>query len=313
MKIFKQGWKNLIKQSKYDYDDYLLGSDMFFVDEHEIKRIDFDINYDNNKLQCTLYKNVNINSDICIIYLHSMSGSRLEGYQYLDIFLPYLNFCLFEYAGTGKSDGKYITLGIKEAEQLNILIERLKSEYQIKSFILWGRSMGASTIINYLKNINNESIHSVILDSPFKTLKGCIKDTLKYNNNIPKIVTSMFLYPIKKKCYSKTGVDIFSNKPCKYLYNMEYPVLFLVGNNDKITPKFKVEELFNRYGYYKKFRNKKINIFEGEHHTERDEQVITTIKEFIDEHLPPYNNLNIVKTYNESLEEPKSNYKYSRS
>ena len=50
------------------------------------------------------------------------------------------------------------------------MTEYLRKEPRIDKIALWGRSMGAVTALLYLPEDNH--ITSVILDSPFKSLKG---------------------------------------------------------------------------------------------------------------------------------------------
>ncbi len=45
-----------------------------------------------------------------IIYLHCNSGSRIEGYSYLeDIIDRGYAYCIFDFSGSGMSEGEYIS------------------------------------------------------------------------------------------------------------------------------------------------------------------------------------------------------------
>jgi alpha/beta superfamily hydrolase len=59
----------------------------------------------------------------CVIYLHGNASSRLEVLTYLKYLLP-LNITVFafDFTGSGNSDGKYISLGYHEREDLKIVI-----------------------------------------------------------------------------------------------------------------------------------------------------------------------------------------------
>lgn len=43
------------------------------------------------------------------------------------------------------SEGEYVTLGVRESQDLEDIIEVLYGEGKISDFALWGRSMGAVT------------------------------------------------------------------------------------------------------------------------------------------------------------------------
>jgi hypothetical protein len=59
----------------------------------------------------------------CVVYLHSQSGCRLEG-----LFLRELcaaeNYylCCFDFSGCGLSDGKYVSLGHYEKDDLGLVL-----------------------------------------------------------------------------------------------------------------------------------------------------------------------------------------------
>lgn len=50
-----------------------------------------------------------------VIYLHTKGGCCLEGLFLLRACLPQLSVFLFDFAGSGNSEGDHITLGLKEA------------------------------------------------------------------------------------------------------------------------------------------------------------------------------------------------------
>lgn len=65
-----------------------------------------------------------------------------------------------------------MSLGYYEQEDLKLVLETLKIYPSIDRVALWGRSMGAVTALLYLPQDNR--ISAVVLDSPFKSLKGLI-------------------------------------------------------------------------------------------------------------------------------------------
>ena len=73
---------------------------------------------------------------------------------------------VFDFAGCGKSEGEWVSLGYKEHHDLAGIIKHMKSCYSIGPISLWGRSMGAVTAILYAER-NYKEISSLILDSPF--------------------------------------------------------------------------------------------------------------------------------------------------
>jgi pimeloyl-ACP methyl ester carboxylesterase len=51
--------------------------------------------------------------------------------------------------GSGLSDGKWVTLGAHEVDDLAVVIDHLRTQGGVSSIGLWGRSMGAVTALLY--------------------------------------------------------------------------------------------------------------------------------------------------------------------
>lgn len=83
----------------------------------KVKRHDFDVrNKANHTLKCSFFEFLDRSEAApCVIYLHCNSGSRLEGYVYVEALINAgIAVCLFDFAGSGLSEGEYISLGFYE-------------------------------------------------------------------------------------------------------------------------------------------------------------------------------------------------------
>lgn len=113
----------------------------------------------------------------CLIYLHSHSANRVEGTALLEHITPEFDLCVFDFSGCGKSQGKFVTLGLKERYDLQSVIEFLKKKFFVKDFFLWGRSMGAVTAILFASKFKNfQNLRGMVLDSPFNCAKTMVKN-----------------------------------------------------------------------------------------------------------------------------------------
>jgi pimeloyl-ACP methyl ester carboxylesterase len=61
--------------------------------------------------------------------------------------------CLLQ--GSGLSDGKWVTLGAHEVEDLGVVVQHLREQGGVSSVGLWGRSMGAVTALLYSHTDHN--------------------------------------------------------------------------------------------------------------------------------------------------------------
>lgn len=111
----------------------------------------------------------------CVIYMHGNSSCRLEALPLVDHILEakMTLFC-FDFAGCGKSEGNYISLGWFEKDDVEIIINFLRKERKVSTVALWGRSMGAATAL--LHASRDPSIAGLVLDSSFADLKQLINE-----------------------------------------------------------------------------------------------------------------------------------------
>lgn len=63
-------------------------------------------------------------------------------------------------SGSGKSDGKYVTLGLSEQDDLDCVIKFLDEMFEFQEYFIWGRSMGAVTALLYQSNQINHKLRS---------------------------------------------------------------------------------------------------------------------------------------------------------
>jgi len=68
----------------------------------------------------------------------------------------------FDFLGCGITDEQYISLGVREAQQIASVVSFLRQDnYQV---VLWGRSMGAVSALKY------GQVSIIVADSPFVSL-----------------------------------------------------------------------------------------------------------------------------------------------
>lgn len=125
-------WKAVIRPPKDMYSDNDLGPEKFNIKNKNYKRTDFSIvNNRSLKLQCSFWEPYDEEREYdrlpCVVYLHGNSSSRAEAAIEAKILLP-MNICLFafDFAGCGRSEGEYISLGWYEREDVECVIQYLR-------------------------------------------------------------------------------------------------------------------------------------------------------------------------------------------
>ena len=169
--LYDNGWKMIIKPRQFEYDQLDLGQPSQIIKETLIHRLDFGVRNPKGYLikGSLFYSDESRDSSPCIMYCHSHNGNRCEGLEMLKFVVPDFNFCVFDYSGSGMSQGEYVTLGILEQFDVKAVIGFLAKKYRIKDFFLWGRSMGAVSVLLFCEKFSKlYRIRGLVLDSPFK-------------------------------------------------------------------------------------------------------------------------------------------------
>ena len=110
--------------------------------------------------------------------------------------------CLVDFAGSGMSEGPYISLGPSEAEDLRYLYKEISYRFGVERMVLWGRSMGACTALIYASQYP-QTVSCLILDSPFKDLRKLIKEIAAERTKLPQILFEPILSLVDTELESK--------------------------------------------------------------------------------------------------------------
>jgi len=107
-----------------------LGPKEFTIKGKMYERIDIKLfNERKHRLECSHFKPiVSANKELpCVIYMHGNCSSRVEALTILRSILPMeiTVFC-FDFSGSGKSGGDYISLGWYEREDLKTVVDYLR-------------------------------------------------------------------------------------------------------------------------------------------------------------------------------------------
>ena len=84
-----------------------------------------------------------------------------------------VDFVSFDFSGCGNSDGEFVSLGWKERDDLDCILEYLKKEQRTSKVVLWGGGQGAVTALMYEKQ--PLPIAALVLESPYTDVKSCSK------------------------------------------------------------------------------------------------------------------------------------------
>lgn len=95
-----------------------------------------------------------------MLYFHSHGSNRQEG-RFLLKFAARMdyNLCLVDSRGSGVSEGQFCTLGIRESRDIHSLVKHLQRLYRVETVLLYGRSMGAVSIMKFVSEFRRGRPH----------------------------------------------------------------------------------------------------------------------------------------------------------
>ena len=302
-------WKFIIRPPRDDYTESTLGSPSFHFNSKTYIRRDYDImSTEGYILKCSLIEpkkayRPSVKMPV-VIYLHGNSSSRIEGLNMAKVLLrKNINLFVFDFAGSGLSEGEYVSLGYHESNDLENVIDFLEKIPGVGKIGIWGRSMGAATGMLYAHR--DKRIRAICLDSPFADFERLAKELTKkhLSFNLPGFILSGMLSIVRGTILKKNGLDIDKLKPIEYASKTTQPIIFVHAINDELIDVKHSMDLFNNYAG----QEKSLKCCEtGGHNSKRSSNIIKDIVDFFEKHLCTHgekrridnNNININMNYN---------------
>ena len=270
------------RASNYRPDD--LCSPIFAFNGREYSRKDITLlNKRNNKLECSFIqplKSYRVNKIMpVVIYLHGNSSNREEGMNQVPLLLRHhINVFLFDFSGSGLSEGEYITLGYQEKDDLETVVNFLSSYPGVGKIGVWGRSMGAATAMMYL--YKDSRIKAAVIDSTFADFNVLAKQLCRKVKAIPDILIYFVMYFVKKTIKEKCGFDIENLRPIDYASLCTAAAFFIHAMKDELIPLEHTLKIYEQYA-----GEKVLNVCGGGHHTKRDKELLEKVATFLQNHL----------------------------
>jgi dipeptidyl aminopeptidase/acylaminoacyl peptidase len=278
-------WKYIIRPTRYNYSEDLLGPTSFIYRGKVYQRKDYElISSMGYTMKCSF-----VEPEISyrpkdemplVLYLHGNSSSRLEGMRMTEELLKKdINLFLIDFPGCGLSGGEYISLGYHEKDDVGVIIDFIENLPGVGNIGIWGRSMGAATTMLYAHK--DPRVKAICVDSPFADFKKLAKElTLRYAN-IPNFILETILSFIRSTIKKKNGMDINLLKPIEAAKKTFQPVLFIHAKNDELIGYQHSNDLFEVYK-----GPKSIKLLDtGGHNSRRPTIIIKQIGDFFKKYL----------------------------
>ena len=110
-----------------------------------------------------------------------------------DVLIPYgMDLLSFDFSGCGNSEGQWVTLGWKEKDDLHAVLQWLKDQGRTSKVALFGRSMGAATILLHDYTACPVEIASIVCDSAFSDFESIVGE-MSERMGLPKELLTVML------------------------------------------------------------------------------------------------------------------------
>lgn len=222
-------------------------------------------------------------SNIWVIVIH---GYQQKEYKTFDLAKNFhkigYNVLTISQRAHGKSEGKYITMGLDEKDDLLRWAEFLRKINPKNKIIFHGTSMGASTALMAASEYDKNNLIAVIEDSGYSNVWKIFEKELKKRFNLPAFPV---LYMSNIMAKIKTGHFLKSGDVLRYVENIKVPVMVIHSESDDFVPIEMGKEIYANL----RNKNKEFYRINNAKHADvkyvEEKQYYGKIKDFIESNL----------------------------
>ena len=221
-----------IKKTSYGkYYDYIVAADQWLRD-HKTRDLEI-ISYDGLKLHGIWIPADNAKGTILLAHGYRSTklvdfGVAFEYYHSLG-----LNILVPDQRSHGKSQGRYITFGVKESKDMLQWVQYHNSQLGDWQLILSGLSMGASTVMYLADKDLPENVKGIIADCGFTSPKAIISQVFRTVTHLPAAPS---VWIADKFAQLFAGFSLAGEDSRKSLAASRVPILIVHGKDDHFVP-----------------------------------------------------------------------------
>ncbi len=170
-----------------------------------------------------------------VLLCHGYRSSPLVDFGYaLEIFHGLgMNLLIPDQRSHGKSQGRFITFGVKESRDMQQWIGLHNRELGSCPMFLYGLSMGASTVLYLADAALPDNVKGIIADCGFSSPKAIVSSVFKRVTHLPA-VPSIWVTDLLARLFA--GFSLTEKDTLRSLPNSRVGVLLIHGTQDRFVP-----------------------------------------------------------------------------
>lgn len=192
-----------------------------------------------------------------------------------------LNLLIPDQRAHGKSEGRYITFGIKESEDMRGWLKYHNQMFDTVPVLLFGISMGASTMMYLADQDLPDNVRCIVADCGYTSPKDIISEVFRRVIHLPAI-PSIWIGDILARIFA--GVSFYEKDTRRALASSRLPILMVHGKEDGFVPYEMSEE-----GYAACTSEKELILVSGADHglsfLIEPEQYTDALERFLEKYL----------------------------
>lgn len=216
---------------KTEIDNWITNSNI------EFKKIK---SFDNLNLFAEVFFNNSSNKWVIILHGYGLSGEAMYSTG-LKFYQQGFNVLIPNLRGHGSSSGNYIGMGWHDRIDLIYWINEVIKYNKDAHIVLYGVSMGASTVLMATGEVLPNNVKYAISDCAFTSAYDIFKYQIKKFHNLPSFPILDIMGFI---CKIKNNYSIRQASALKQVKKSTTPTLFIHGNKDNFVP---IKMMFSLY------------------------------------------------------------------
>ena len=152
-----------------------------------------------------------------------------------------MNILVPDQRSHGMSEGKFITFGVKESKDMEDWLAYYHRELGKWPILLYGISMGASTMLYLSDRRLSGDVRGIIADCGFTSPNDIWKHVVEKNLHLPYDLSVLL---IEGNCRKKLNMGPRAYSAVDAMKVCEVPVLFIHGTSDSFVP---IEMTYRNY------------------------------------------------------------------